>query len=98
MATFLPRLASWWSFVREPSLVRSLLLAQLPWMLGLWLVFIALIVWVILGEGTASELNRRLDLLLGVVDTLADDPDRLRRSLGHIDRFLSSDNAIPDKP
>ncbi len=74
------------------------MLAQLAWMVGLWLLFAALVVWAMLNEGAQSELNRHFDLILGVVDTLFDDPDRLRRTMPHIDRFLSSDNAVPDQP
>ena len=51
-----------------------------------------------LNEGAQSELNRHFDLILGVVDTLFDEPDRLRRTLPHIDRFLSSDYAVSDRP
>jgi len=44
MAASIRRPWSWWSGIREPSLVRRLLLAQLAWMVGLWLLFAALVV------------------------------------------------------
>jgi two-component system sensor histidine kinase QseC len=88
-----------WRAVAEPSLTRRLLLAQMGLLVALWLASIAYFV-----HDTAyvnqwyepRQMRERADMILTVIDSLADRPEELRRSLTRIDEFQRDENREND--
>lgn len=82
-------LARWWRALREPSIVRRLVLAQLATLLLVWAAFLALVLRDVMNVDGPRELQQaRLsaDTILGTSADLLDRPQALQRFMQQMDR------------
>lgn len=82
--------AALWQRLREPSLVRGLLLAQAALVTLLWL---GLVAWLLADEISQSEMEKSIPAMQAVVmsaQALADQPEALARVLEQVDRWNRS--------
>ncbi|MBX3606999.1 MAG: sensor histidine kinase [Piscinibacter sp.] len=89
----------WWPF--GGSLVGRLVLAQMGMALLLWLAACAYLIWDTARYDEIFEprlMGPRADMILNVVDALADQPQRLAEALEKIDRFQRRENEEADDP
>lgn len=82
-------LARWWRALREPSIVRRLVLAQLATLLLVWAAFLALVLRDVMNVDGPRELQQaRLsaDTILGTAADLLEQPQALQRFMQQMDR------------
>lgn len=91
------RLRGLWQRVREPSLVRRLVSAQMVLLLALWTAVLGLVVWGARhGDGMLAN-EPAFDAVLAVAADLDDRPERQQHSLYALDRMLhNSFGSGPD--
>jgi signal transduction histidine kinase len=93
------KLRAIWHAIAEPSLTRRLLLAQMGLLVALWLGSIGYFVY-----DTAyvnkwyepRQMRERADMILTVIESLADRPEKLQEALTRIDEFQRDENREND--
>ena len=93
------RLRTLWRALTEPSLTRRLLLAQMGLLVALWLASIGYFVYdtaYVNDWYQPRQMRERADMILSVIDGMADRPGELRRALTQIDQFQRDENREND--
>ena len=78
----------WWSGLLRPTLVRRLLLAQMLLLTLLWSLFIGYAMFETSRAPGPISLDRTYDAIFGVVENLADNPERQHKVLSLIDQAV----------
>jgi len=85
----------------QPSLARRLVLSQAALLALLWLCMIAYFIYDVAFIDQwyePKQMQERADMILSVVDSLADRPDQLETALSRIDEFQRDENRERDDP
>jgi two-component system, OmpR family, sensor kinase len=93
------RLRAMWRALTEPSLTRRLLLAQMGLLVALWLASIGYFIYdtaYVNDWYEPRQMRERADMILSVIDGMADRPAELRRALTKIDQFQRDENREND--
>ncbi|MGK5079407.1 ATP-binding protein [Janthinobacterium sp. HLX7-2] len=86
-----------WAMLRQPTLVRRLMMAQMLMLTVLWSLAVAYVLFE--GTGEASNVNRGvLRAIISVADNLAEQPERQQESLRIIDEALREEFETGDVP
>lgn len=87
-----------WRGLRQPSLMRRLLMAQMTLLAILWGLVTLHIVTGVSRDTNVLETTSQFDAILAVADSLANDPARLRDVMTKVDTSVTSHDDVGDLP
>lgn len=87
-----------WHSLRQPSLMRRLLLAQMTLLAIVWGLVTLHIVTGVSRDSNVLETTSQFDAILAVADSLANDPPRLRDVMTKVDASVTSHDDVGDLP
>jgi len=92
------RLKRWLARMREPSVLRRLVVAQVVLVLALWLGLIAFAINDAVRDTSVFDSGHRFESIIAVTEALQDQPEQLQRVLQQIDLFQRLENGADDLP
>jgi two-component system, OmpR family, sensor kinase len=90
-----------WRSITQSSLTRRLVVAQIGLLVALWLILVGYFVYDVAFIDDWYEprqMQERADMILAVMDSLADRPEKLNNALKKIDEFQRDENRERDEP
>ena len=88
----------WWRRVREPSLMRRLLLAQMLLLTVLWTAGVTYLALESSRDTVVLETTAQFDAVLAVADNLPGDNERLRKVLQQVDVASHAGDSLDGEP